>query len=137
MNFFFIFKPPPVESKSIHHIITSRFGRQKFICFVSQTFDSFCLCPLKKKKLRTFIWHTEIFFGTDEWSNQNCVKTFGQPNFCNCVFRLGSNFTRPSQFYAQNYYHLKLILNKIEHFNQGDCKWKMKCILLPYWFHLS
>ena len=37
MNFVLFLKPPQIESKTIHHIFTSRFGRQKFICFVSQT----------------------------------------------------------------------------------------------------
>ena len=44
-------------------------------------------------------------------------------------FRLVSDFSRPPQFYAQRYYHFKQIFNKTEHFKQGDCKWKIKCIL--------
>ena len=48
MNFVLFLKPPHIESKTIHRIFTSKFGRQKIICFVSQTFDSFCLWPLKK-----------------------------------------------------------------------------------------
>ena len=103
--------------------------------FSFKTFGTFSepmiLCGhWEKIKLRTFIWLREIFYDTDEWSNQNCVKTFGRPSFCNCVFRLISDFTGPSQFYAQKYYHFKQICNKIEHFKQGYRKWKMKWVLL-------
>ena len=50
MNFVLFLKQSQIESRTIHHIFTSMFGRQKFICFVSRIFDSFCLWPLKKKK---------------------------------------------------------------------------------------
>ena len=44
-------------------------------------------------------------------------------------FGLFIDFSRPPQFYAQRYYHFKQIFNKIEDFKQGNCKWKMKCVL--------
>ena len=51
-------------------------------------------------------------------------QIFGVP-----FFWLVSDFSRPPQFYAQRYYHFKQIFNKIEDFKQGNCKWKMKCVL--------
>ena len=49
--------------------------------------------------------------------------------FAIAFFQLVSYYSRPSKFYAQRYYHFKEIFNKIEHFKQGNCKWKMKCVL--------
>ena len=49
--------------------------------------------------------------------------------FAIVFFWLVSGFSRPSKFYAQRSYHFKQIFNKLEHFKQGNCKWKMKCVL--------
>ena len=107
---------------------SKRFSFKTFGTF-SEPMILFTCGHWEKIKLQTFIWLSEIFFDTDEWSNQNCVKTFGRTSFCNCVFPLVSDFTGPSQFYTQRYYHFKQICNKIEHFKQGYCKWKMKWVL--------
>ena len=130
MNFVLFLKPSQIESRTIHHIFTSRFGRQKFICFVSRTLDSFCLWPLKKKTNFGPLFDREKHFLIQMNKAIKIVsKLLVGQIFAIAFFRLVSDFSWPSQFYAQRHYHFKQIFNKIEHFKWGNCKWKMKCVL--------